>query len=107
MEREIRNDEQELGEAINLGTQRRPRQSFGSYFEGRQASCALGAAYDGMYRIPAEATPAVYRDLYRLFDCLDYTIRTSTASSTVSTTRSGGVPWAARSRSPWPPSSCT
>jgi len=28
-----------------------------------------------MYRIPAEATPAVYRDLYRLFDCLDYTIR--------------------------------
>ncbi len=75
MEREIRNDERELGEAIDLGAQKRPRQSFGSYYEGQQASCALGAAYDGIYRIPSEATPAVYRDLYRLFDCLDFTIK--------------------------------
>ncbi len=48
MERELRSDEQQLGEAITLGAQKRPRQSFGNYYEGQNASCALGAAYDGI-----------------------------------------------------------
>ena len=34
------------------GADRRPEQAFGDYFHGRHASCALGAAYEGMYRLP-------------------------------------------------------
>lgn len=41
---EVRHDEAELAEAILHGVVGRPEQAFGNYFEGRRASCALGAA---------------------------------------------------------------
>jgi hypothetical protein len=72
---ETRSDEADLAAAIHRGTHQRPSQSFGCYFEGNEASCALGAAYEGMYRLTRGANPVVSRDLFRLFDCLDYTIR--------------------------------
>ena len=46
-------DQRELAKAIRLGAARRP-QCFGSYFDERGGSCALGAAYDGMYEMPRE-----------------------------------------------------
>jgi hypothetical protein len=67
--------EQELAEAIRRGMQRRPEQAYGDYFVGRRASCALGAAYEGMYRLPAEVGGLHPKRLDRLFDCLENTIR--------------------------------
>lgn len=72
---EIRGDELELAAAIREGADRRPEQAFGNYFVGRQASCALGAAYEGMYRLPAEAGGLRPRQLERLFECLEGTLR--------------------------------
>ena len=72
---QTRCDEADLAAAIRRGARRRPSQSFGCYYEGQDASCALGAAYEGMYRLTRGARPVVSRDLFRLFDCLDYTIR--------------------------------
>ena len=73
---EIRHDEEELAEAIRHGAVTRPDQAFGHYFEGRRASCALGAAYEGMYRLPdnADGTRPT-KDLEWFFDCLEGTIR--------------------------------
>src|SRR5258706_537924 len=51
---EVRHDEAELAEAILHGVVGRPEQAFGNYFVGRRASCALRAAYDGMYLLPRE-----------------------------------------------------
>lgn len=68
--------EKELASCIRAGAQRRPEQAYGDYFKGTKASCALGAAYEGMYRLPAvinSARPA--RDLERFFDCLEGTVR--------------------------------
>jgi hypothetical protein len=45
--------EKELAQFIRSGAVRRPDQAFGDYYRGRSASCALGAAYEGMYRLPA------------------------------------------------------
>src|SRR5687767_10987425 len=66
-------DERELAKAIRLGSARRP-QCFGSYFDERGGSCALGAAYDGMYDLPRQAREPgeiVPRHLERLFHCLE------------------------------------
>jgi hypothetical protein len=60
----------ELAEFIRAGADRRPDQAFGDYYSGKNASCALGAAYEAMYRLPAEpGRPG--RDLDWFFDCLD------------------------------------
>lgn len=75
MIREARHDELELATAIRLGASRRPHQAFGRYFEGTRSSCALGAAYEGMYRLPADAEALRPHRLDRLFDCLENTIR--------------------------------
>ena len=75
MLRTARHDEQELAAAIRLGAERRPVQAYGSYFEGRRSSCALGAAYEGMYRLPEQAESLRPRRLERLFDCLENTLR--------------------------------
>jgi hypothetical protein len=53
---EVRHDEAELAQAILDGAHVRPEQAFGEYFIGRRASCALGAAYEGMYHLPGDAT---------------------------------------------------
>ena len=75
MLRTVRHDEQELAKAIRLGAERRPVQAYGNYFEGRRSSCALGAAYEGMYRLPEVAESLRAQHLERLFDCLENTIR--------------------------------
>jgi hypothetical protein len=72
---EVKHDEVELAEAILHGAVYRPAQAFGHYFEGRGASCALGAAYEGMYMLPREAEGVRPVHLERLFDCLEYTLR--------------------------------
>jgi hypothetical protein len=66
----------ELATAIRSGAKRRPEQAFGDYFIGRQASCALGAAYEGMYRLPKEmGGQRPTKDLVRLFECLEGTVQ--------------------------------
>jgi hypothetical protein len=65
----------DLADMILAGARRRPRQSFGEYYTGRDSSCALGAAYEGVYRLPADANGIRPRRLDLLFDCLDSEIR--------------------------------
>lgn len=68
--------EQALAEAIRSGADRRPEQAFGDYFHGRHASCALGAAYEGMYRLPDDMDGRrPTKDLEAYFDVLDGTVR--------------------------------
>ena len=70
-------DQRELAKAIRLGAARRP-QCFGSYFDDRGGSCALGAAYDGMYELPKqekEQGEIVPRHLERLFHCLEDVVK--------------------------------
>lgn len=70
-------DQRELAKAIRLGSLRRP-QCFGSYFDERGGSCALGAAYDGMYEMPREKREPgeiVPRNLERLFHCLEDVVK--------------------------------
>ena len=70
-------DQRELAQAIRLGAARRP-QCFGSYFDERGGSCALGAAYDGMYELPRqekEQGEIVPRHLERLFHCLEDVVK--------------------------------
>jgi hypothetical protein len=63
-------DEAQLAAAILTGAQRRPRQSFGSYY-GPGSSCALGAAYEGIYLLPDDTVEAVPRRMDRFFHCLE------------------------------------
>jgi hypothetical protein len=71
MESTQRDDERELAQAILTGAHRRPSQSFGSYFGPEGGSCALGAAYEGVYLLPHDAHDAVPRRLDRFFHCLE------------------------------------
>jgi hypothetical protein len=65
-------DERALAEYIRAGMKRRPEQAFGDYYRGDLASCALGAAYEAMYRLPRDAEgKRPTRDLDWFFDCLD------------------------------------
>ena len=64
--------ERELAEFIRTGMKKRPDQAFGDYYQGQSASCALGAAYEAMYRLPTDANgQRPTRDLDWFFDCLD------------------------------------
>jgi hypothetical protein len=66
----------ELASAIRAGAARRPDQAFGDYFIGSRASCALGAAYEGMYRLAKDMDgKRPTKDLTSFFDCLEGTIR--------------------------------
>ena len=71
----VRHDENELAKAIRFGAKRRPDQAFGEYYHGPRASCALGAAYEGVYRLPREAQDIRPRHLARLFECLENSLR--------------------------------
>lgn len=74
--------ERELASFIRAGAQRRPDQAFGDYFDGRRASCALGAAYEGMYRLPREVGGThPTKDLEWFFDCLEGSVRRCPAES--------------------------
>jgi hypothetical protein len=70
-----RDDERELADAILLGAKRRPVQAFGEYYRGQRSSCALGAAYEGIYRLPEAAGGLRPMRLDRFFDCLEGVIR--------------------------------
>ena len=70
-----RGDEHDLADLILDGASRRPQQLFGEYFEGTRQSDALGAAYEGIYRLPADATGIRPRGIYKFFACLDNSIR--------------------------------
>ncbi len=72
-----REDEQDLAAAIRVGLKRRPEQAFGDYFLGRRQSCALGAAYEGLYRLPTDGPHANARELERFFDCLEHSCGTA------------------------------
>jgi hypothetical protein len=64
--------EKELAAFIRSGALRRPEQAIGRYFRGNHASCALGAAYEGMYKLPGETEKAdPSKDLQWFFFCLD------------------------------------
>lgn len=63
-------DEKELAEFIRTGAHERSEQAFGDYYTGENASCALGAAYEAMYRLPKKPGHPT-RDLDWFFDCLD------------------------------------
>jgi hypothetical protein len=68
--------ERELAKAIRAGAERRPDQAFGDYFIGRRASCALGAAYEGLYRLKQDMDGRrPTKDLEWFFDCLESTVR--------------------------------
>ncbi|MFN2445487.1 MAG: hypothetical protein ABR606_07880 [Vicinamibacterales bacterium] len=68
--------ERELASFIRAGAERRPDQAFGDYFKGQRASCALGAAYEGMYRLPRQVEGMhPTKDLEWFFDCLEGTVR--------------------------------
>jgi hypothetical protein len=70
-----RKDEIELADAILAGASRRKQQSFGSYFGPEGGSCALGAAFEGIYVLPHDVHDTVPRRLDRFFHCLDETSR--------------------------------
>ena len=66
----------ELAAAIRKGAERRPDQAFGDYFIGRRASCALGAAYEGMYRLAEDmGGKRPTKDLEWFFHFLERTLR--------------------------------
>ena len=68
--------EKELAEFIRAGAKRRPDQAFGDYYRGKSASCALGAAYEGMYRLPEHMNGnRPTKDLEWFFDCLEGSVR--------------------------------
>jgi hypothetical protein len=68
-------DERDLAAAIRDGIRRRPEQAFGEYYEGGRASCALGAAYEGIHHLPKDVGHLHPKRMDRLFDCLEGTIR--------------------------------
>ena len=64
-------DQQELAQAILTGAGRRPRQSFGAYFGPEGGSCALGAAYEGIYLLPEDVHGHHPERMDRFFHCLE------------------------------------
>ena len=47
----LENEQKELAEFIRAGSSR-GHQCFGSYFDEKGGSCALGAVYEGVYHLP-------------------------------------------------------
>ena len=75
-ERKEHHGEKELAAFIRAGAERRPDQAYGDYYRGKSASCALGAAYEGMYRLPTQANGVrPTKDLEWFFDCLEGSVR--------------------------------
>ena len=66
-------EQRELAEFIRAGSQR-GHQCFGSYFDEKGGSCALGAVYEGVYHLPRHHGKLVPDHLERLFRCLDEVI---------------------------------
>jgi hypothetical protein len=75
MVKKIRPDELALADAIRAGARRRREQMFGAYFDGTERSDALGSAYEGIYRLPADASGIRPKGIYKFFNCLDDRVR--------------------------------
>jgi len=67
---ELQSEQRELAEYIRAGSTRGP-QCFGSYFDEKGGSCALGAVYDAVYHLPRQHGKLIPDHLERLFRCLD------------------------------------
>jgi hypothetical protein len=76
MMHDLREDERELAGAVLEGSKRRTDQAFGDYYRGRNSSCALGAAYEGVCRLPDTADGVRPQRLDRLSECLEGVVRT-------------------------------
>jgi len=70
MVNERQTEQKELAEFIRAGSRRGP-QCFGSYFDEKGGSCALGAVYEGVYHLPRTHGKLIPDHLERLFRCLD------------------------------------
>jgi hypothetical protein len=66
----LQNEQKELADYIRAGSAR-GHQCFGSYFDDKGGSCALGAVYEGVYHLPREHGKLIPEHLERLFRCLD------------------------------------
>jgi len=66
----LADEQKELADFIRAGSSR-GHQCFGSYFDERGGSCALGAVYEGVYHLPRDHGRLVPDHLERLFRCLD------------------------------------
>src|SRR5258707_5020535 len=66
----LQSEQRELAEYIRAGSTRGP-QGFGSYFDEKGGSCALGAVYDAFYHLPRQHGELIPDHLERLFHCLD------------------------------------
>ena len=75
MASELQLEQRELAEFIRAGSSRGP-QCFGSYFDEKGGSCALGAVYEGVYHLPRNHGKLVPDHLERLFRCLDQVMKT-------------------------------
>jgi hypothetical protein len=69
----VDSDEAELARAILAGASRRKLQSFGTYYGPEGGSDALGAAYEGIYRLPENMAGERPKRLDRFFHCLENT----------------------------------
>ena len=63
---ELQSEQRELAEYIRAGSTRGP-QCFGSYFDEKGGSCALGAVYDAVYHLPRQHGKLIPDHLERLF----------------------------------------
>jgi hypothetical protein len=70
MATQLQSEQRELAEYIRAGSTRGP-QCFGSYFDEKGGSCALGAVYDAVYHLPRQHGKLIPDHLERLFRCLD------------------------------------
>src|SRR5262245_32524390 len=70
----LKNEQKELAQFIRAGSTRGP-QCFGSYFDEKGGSCALGAVYEGVYHLPRQHGKLIPDHLERLFRCLDQVMK--------------------------------
>ena len=70
----LSHEQRELAEFIRAGSSR-GHQCFGSYFDDKGGSCALGSVYEGVYHLPRQHGKLVPDHLERLFRCLDEVVK--------------------------------
>jgi hypothetical protein len=70
----LQTEQRELAEFIRAGATH-GHQCFGSYFDEKGGSCALGAVYEGVYHLPRQHGKIVPDHLERLFRCLDEVVK--------------------------------
>ena len=74
MASELQLEQRELAEFIRAGSTH-GHQCFGSYFDEKGGSCALGAVYEGVYHLPRHHGKLMPDHLERLFRCLDEVVK--------------------------------